>query len=100
MNHRKSEYPAVMVRSHLEAHHPKCPPEIIEVIVARVAGRTWNPLVSVGEAVEIVADGYIRHKLTDYERLLNLHRLTREEARQVVNPEVNAIVASWRRNVA
>ena len=83
------------VKAHIAQHHPLCPPSAIDEIVGRIDGRTWKPPVSIGEAVGIAADGYVRHRLTDYERLLKVHKLTREEARLVVNPEVNAIIGSW-----
>jgi hypothetical protein len=83
------------VRAHLARHHPSCPPAIIDEIARRIDGRLWSPPVSIGEAVGIAADGYVRHKLTDYERLLKVHSLTREEARLIVNPEVNDIIRSW-----
>jgi hypothetical protein len=84
------------VRAHMAARHPLCPAEIVEQIVARIDGRIWRPPVTIGCAVGIAADGYVRHNLTDYERLLRVHRLTREEARLVIRPEVKAILESWR----
>lgn len=38
-----------------------------------------------------------RHQLTDYEKLLKKGQLTREEARDQVQPRINAIIAAWRR---
>ena len=83
------------IRAHLATHHPSCPPAIVDEIVGRIDGRIWSPPVSIGEAVGIAADGYVRHRLTDYERLLKVHSLSREEARLIVNPEVNDIIRSW-----
>nr|WP_275052056.1 DUF2293 domain-containing protein [Caulobacter sp. SSI4214] len=37
----------------------------------------------------------MRHAMTDYDRLLRIPGLTREEALLIVRPEVVAIVASW-----
>jgi len=42
-----------------------------------------------------VAQAYVRHTLTDYDRLLRIPGLTREEALLIVKPEVVAIIASW-----
>jgi hypothetical protein len=81
---------------HIAKHHPCCPDEIVEQIVARVDGRIWRPPVTIGAAVGIAADGFVRHNLTDYDRLMRVHRLSRDEARTAVRPEVIAILASWR----
>ena len=90
-----ARHPVDAVREHLAKHHPLCPPEIANEIASRIDGRLWRPPVSIGEAVGIAADGYVRHKLTDYERLLKVHSLTRDEARLIVNPKVNEIIRSW-----
>ena len=83
------------VRQHLTAHHPKCPPPVIEEIVGRLDGRKWDPHVTLGRAVGIVTTTFVRHCLTDYERLLKVDRLKRDEARAMVAPVVVAIIDSW-----
>jgi hypothetical protein len=42
-------------------------------------------------------DAFIRHRLTDYDRLLKVPGLTREEARMLVAEEVRDTQAAWRR---
>jgi hypothetical protein len=92
---KRDRHAVEAVKAHIAQHHPRCPARIVAAILARIDGRLWTPPVAIGEAVGIVADGYVRHNLTDYERLMRVHRLTREEARLIVNPEVNAIIRSW-----
>lgn len=84
------------VRSHMAVHHPSCPREVVEGIANYIAERSWNPPVTIGGAVGIAAAIYVRHRLTHYDRLLKRHRLTREEARLVVAPEITSIIRSWK----
>ena len=62
----------------------------------RVCERAWSPPVEVGRAVDIVASSLVRHRMTNYEQLFDVQGLTREEARLIVGPEVDAIIASWK----
>jgi hypothetical protein len=43
----------------------------------------------------MVATNDVRHRLTDYDQLLRVRGLTREEARLIVASEVKQIVALW-----
>lgn len=79
---------------HLAKHHPFCPPEVVAAITDRVLGRRWCR-ASIGAAIGIVATNYIRHHLTDYERMLRIPGMTRAEARQIVQFEVRDILAGW-----
>lgn len=47
-------------------------------------------------AIEEMARAVIRHQLTDYDRLIAEHGLTREEARLSVEEEVEDWVSQWR----
>lgn len=38
---------------------------------------------------------YIRHVMTDYEDLMDVHGLSREEARIAVAPELQGILEAW-----
>lgn len=80
----------------MAVHHPNCPAEVVDGIATYIAGRCWNPPVTIGGAVGIAAAVYVRHRLTDYDHLLRRHRLTREEARLVVAPEIAGIIRSWK----
>ena len=85
-----------MVWRHFWARHGACPEALAEEIVRRVCERAWSPPVEVGRAVDIVASSLVRHRMTNYEQLFDVQGLTREEARLIVGPEVDAIIASWK----
>ncbi|MBG0810805.1 DUF2293 domain-containing protein [Methylosinus sp. H3A] len=81
------------IRDHLKKHHPNCPNRHVRAIVNRVAGRYWVD-ASIGTAVGIVMDGYIRHQLTDYDALL-AKSVKREDARAKVKSIVDYTLKSW-----
>lgn len=83
---------------YLAAMYPACPPQWrLELIQRARKGGHYGRL---GEIAGVLATSSIRHRATDYERLLRVNGgregLTREEARQVVNAEVADTVAEWR----
>lgn len=82
----------------LRARYGDCPELLAEEIVRRVCERTWAPPIELGPAIDKVAASLVRHRLTEYERLYEVKGLTREEARLIVAPEVEAIIASWKRH--
>jgi hypothetical protein len=82
------------VRAHLERHHPFCPEEVRRALIERIVGRPWTG-PKIGQAAGIAATTYVRHCLTDYERLMKITRLRRDEARLIVQGEVADIIASW-----
>ncbi len=92
---KRRTHAADEVWRHFRAHHGACPEALAEEIVRRVCERAWSPPVELGRAVGIVASNLVRHRLTDYEQLFNVQGLTRDEARLIVEPEVESILASW-----
>lgn len=83
---------------YLAAMYPTCPPQWrLELIQRARKGGHYGRL---GEIAGVLATSSIRHRATDYDRLLRVNGgregLTREEARQVVNAEVADTVAEWR----
>jgi hypothetical protein len=84
-----------VVARHIESFHPNCPPDLKAMFCEAICNRTWVGKVSVGKAFGIVATNYIRHRMTDYERLMRTDRLTREEARLAVAEEVKEIMEGW-----
>ncbi|MDF2980891.1 MAG: hypothetical protein K0Q69_663 [Devosia sp.] len=81
------------IKAHLRQHHPHCPEWIRHELYRLIRGRHWpGPL---GQAVGITMENFVRHEMTDYEMLFNLHGMTSEEARKLVRPEVSDIIASW-----
>ena len=85
------------LRAHIDRHHPLCPEEIRRALIERIVSRDWTGR-RIGEAVGIMATTFVRHNLTDYDRLRKVGRLRRDEARLVVQGEVADIVASWSGN--
>lgn len=43
----------------------------------------------------IDANNHVRHELTDYDRLIRVPGMTREEARIIVSGDVRSILAGW-----
>ena len=82
------------VEKHMQKHFPNCPEVHRDEIVRRVAECTWKD-ATIGRAVGITVTNYVRHRLTDYERLMKQHGLTREEARIAEAGTVQDILRSW-----
>lgn len=83
------------VLSHLDNRHPGLPSELRQRFGNEIADRLWQPPVSLGQAVGIVMSTYVRHEQTDYDTLMRRHKLTREEARQVVKAEHDGMLEAW-----
>lgn len=83
------------VLSHLDNKHPGLPSELRQRFGNEIADRLWQPPVSLGQAVGIVMSTYVRHEQTDYDTLMRRHKLTREEARQVVKAEHDGMLEAW-----
>lgn len=83
------------VLSHLDYKHPGLPSELRQRFGNEIADRLWQPPVSLGQAVGIVMSTYVRHEQTDYDALMRRHKLTREEARQVVKAEHDGVLEAW-----
>lgn len=78
----------------VHARFPSCPGYFRDEIAERLAARTVPPGME-RQAVENMARSVIRHQLTGYDDLLAEHTLSREEARQIVEPEVEDWFAAW-----
>lgn len=76
------------------ARLPACPGYYRDEIAERLAARTIPPGLE-KQAIEEMARSVIRHQLTDYDALLAEHTLSREEARQIVEAEVEDWFAEW-----
>lgn len=88
--------------TYLAAMYPGCPLQWRLELVERA--RKGGHYGRLGEIAGVLATSSIRHRGTDYDRLLRVNGgregLTREEARQVVNAEVADIVSEWRQGSA
>lgn len=99
MARKRSTFTKQMVEQHVAKRHPGCPAGLAEHYVALISSREWNPPVTLGRAFGIVTTNDVRHRMTDYERLLRAPGITREEARLIVANEVKDIMSGWARPV-
>lgn len=81
------------IKAHIRRCHPRCPDFAVEFFVAEVAGRAWRQC-TIGTAVGISMQNYLRHNMTDYDQLL-LEGVDRAEAKRRVEPKVNRMIALW-----
>lgn len=92
---KANQFTLERVLSHLDKKHSALPPELRNRFGSEIADRLWQPPVSLGQAVGIVMSTHVRHEQTDYDSLMRKHKLTRDEARQVVKAEHDAMLKSW-----
>lgn len=92
---RRSRFDREAVLRHAAHHHPNCPAEITALFADDISTREWEPPLTLGQAFGIKATNHVRHKMTDYDRLLRMPGLTRDEARLIVSFEVRTILAAW-----
>ena len=81
------------VSAHIRRKHPGCPDFAVEWFAAEIASKSWKR-ASLGKAVGITMQTYLRHNHTNYDFLL-LTGVERNEARRRVQPRVGAIIRSW-----
>jgi hypothetical protein len=84
-----------IVEQHIRQHHPGCPEFAVTFFAKEISSRDWKS-VSVGKAVGITIQNFLRHEMTDYDTLL-LHGMDRGEARRRVQPRVNRMLKVWRK---
>lgn len=83
------------VEIHIRCHHPGCPEFAVAYFAKEIVGRDWKK-ASLGQAVGITMQTFLRHEMTDYDMLL-LSGMDRNEARRRVQPKINKMIGSWRR---
>lgn len=87
---------------YLAAMYPGCPPRTRDEILKH-AGRK-RLYGRLGEIAGILVTNHIRHRATDYERLMQgdvgAKALPREKARDAVRARVNTVTALWRQGAA
>ncbi len=91
---RNGHITAATALRHLREFHPGTPQVHALEIAKRIAKRSWER-ATLGKVVGIVITNYVRHELTDYERLLRVPGMTREEARMLVHKNVADVLATW-----
>ncbi|MBP2486020.1 hypothetical protein JOH50_001747 [Rhizobium leguminosarum] len=82
------------IERHIRHHHPGCPDFAVTYFTQGIAGKDWLN-ASLGQAVGITMQTFLRHEMTDYDTLL-LHGVDRSEARRRVQPRVAAMLNSWK----
>jgi len=90
-----STFPIEAIVEHLRRNHPGCPDFAVAYFAEVIAERDWKN-ASLGQAVGITLQNYLRHELTEYETLL-LHGMDRKEARAKVQPRIDAMLKTWRK---
>lgn len=80
---------------HIRKKHPNCPSFAVEFFASEVASKKWEN-ASIGKAVGITMQNYLRHHMTDYDCHL-LNGMDRSEARARVQPRIAAMLAIWQR---
>lgn len=93
---KRTSFSRQVVIDHLRSRHGNCPAEVAQQLTDELATREWETPLTLGMAFGLLAQAKVRHTMTDYDRLLRLPGITREEARLIVNGEVQAIIASWK----
>ena len=83
------------VKRHIRRHHPSCPPWVEWELIKRVVERSWRE-ATLGKAVGLSLQNFIRHEMTDYDLLLKTGR-PRTEARAIVAEEIKDWMALWAR---
>lgn len=81
---------------HIRRKHPGCPDFAVDFFAREVARKDWNGC-KLGTAVGITMQSILRHQMTDYDQLL-LIGIDRSEAKRRVQPRINAMIATWRKN--
>jgi hypothetical protein len=84
------------VEAHLRTHHPNCSPIFQRQIIERVCRRGWTRNTTIGAAVGITTENFVRHNFTEYDALLGERGLSRDEARLIVRKAINLVLDSWR----
>lgn len=93
--HQTKQFQRSQVETAIARHFPNCPSDHAAQILEKVMKRAWTQKTSLTKAVSIVTHNHIRHELTDYECLLQISGMTREDARLIVKPEVDDWFALW-----
>lgn len=89
------KFTKLSVAEHIRAHHPGCPEFAVEFFASEIA-RKRRKGPTIGREVGIMMQNYLRHHMTDYDRLL-LEGIDRTDARTLVGPRIRAMLAIWRR---
>lgn len=90
-----AKYLQAAVEQHIRHHHPGCPDFAVSYFANEIATRNWSN-APLGKAVGITMQTFLRHEMTDYDTLLLLG-VDRSEARNRVQPRIDAMLKIWRK---
>lgn len=81
----------------IRQQYPGCPEFAVVYFADQVCNvpKNWRD-APIAVAVDVTIQNFLRHQFTDYEQLL-LVGVRRKEARQRVQPKIDAMIASWQR---
>lgn len=83
------------VARHIRKKHPGCPAFAVDFFGSLVSAKNWEN-ASIGKAVGISMQNYLRYNMTDYEQHLRVG-VPRDEARARVQPRIRAMLAVWQK---
>ncbi len=83
------------LKAAVRAQFPGCPGLYADEISERLSSRALL-IQRLAHDIEAMANSVIRHQLTDYDALRTRHELTPEEARLIVQPEIDCWLKRWR----
>ncbi|MBX4971089.1 DUF2293 domain-containing protein [Rhizobium binae] len=86
------------VRAHFLRDYPDCPDFAVAYFVNDIMTKDWTN-ISIARAIELTIHKSLRHTMTDYDQLL-LVGVDRAEARRRVQPKINAMIDSWKKQRA
>jgi hypothetical protein len=82
-------------KARVRGWYPRAPGLYVEEIARRLDERDVPPGLE-KQSIEDMAAAVVRHQLTDYDDLWSRLELTPEEARAIVEDEVEEWLAQWR----
>lgn len=94
-NIKSTRFSRSAVDEHIRGAHPRIPAELAAILAERISSREWRLPLTVGRAFALAAQAYVRHEMTDYDSLLRVPGMTREEAQLIVKDEVRGIIDAW-----
>lgn len=82
------------IRKRLRREYPALPAHVSEKLIASWAGHHFE-IKALNRLSHMIVAAYVRHEQTDYEILLNVHKMTKKEARFCVNDEVQDLMKTY-----
>jgi len=80
----------------MRQHHPRCPACHAHPIILRVLSKRHEREITLGEAVGLEMQNYIRHELTNYDKKLGAGG-EKADCRAAIKDKIRRIIAKWDR---